>query len=149
MAMMEEEEGRQMASTGTNINLMAAASGSGSGHGCPEGIPVEIGLLSILAAFGVAFGVLYMALTLTTAARRKRSSDDLELESDSMCQTDSVQELIGCGVRKIARGTEASVSFKFADLVWHGEFEEQKIILSICELRERCNYLVSPQLEIC
>ena len=121
MAMIEEEA-RQMAGSGTNINLVGAASGSGhSGHGCPEGIPVEIGLLSILAAFGVAFGVLYMALTLTTAARRKRSSDDLELESDNMCETDSVQELIGCGVRKIARGTEASVSFKFADLVWHGE----------------------------
>ena len=116
-----EEEGRQLASTGTNLNLVAAASGSGHG-GCPEGIPVEIGLLSILAAFGVAFGVLYMALTLTTAARRKRSSDNLEeVESDNMCETDSIQELIGCGVRKFARGADASVSFKFADLVWHGE----------------------------
>lgn len=117
-----EEEGRQLASTGTNLNLVAAASGSGHG-GCPEGIPVEIGLLSILAAFGVAFGVLYMALTLTTAARRKRSADDNleELEIDSMCETDSVQDLIGCGVRKFARGAEASISFKFADLVWHGE----------------------------
>ena len=115
-----EEEGRQLAATGTNVNLFAAASGSGHG-GCPEGIPVELGLLSILAAFGVAFGVLYMALTLTTAARRKRSVDNLELEKDNMCETDSVQELIGCGMRKYARGTDAGFSFKFADLVWHGE----------------------------
>ena len=116
-----EEEGRQLTSTGTNLNLVAAASGSGHG-GCPEGIPVEIGLLSILAAFGVAFGVLYMALTLTTAKRRRRRSDNLEeLERDNMCETDSVHEMIGCGVRKFARGAEASISFKFADLIWHGE----------------------------
>lgn len=46
-----------------------------SGHGgyCPEGVPVEFALLSILAAFGVAFGVLYRALTLTTGARKRRS----------------------------------------------------------------------------
>ena len=45
-----------------------------SGHGgyCPEGIPAEFALLSILAAFGVAFGVLYRALTLTTGMKRRR-----------------------------------------------------------------------------
>ena len=54
-------------------NIMAA---SGSGHGgCPEGVPVELALLSILASFGVAFGVLYRALTLTTGGRKKRTSD--------------------------------------------------------------------------
>ena len=52
-------------------DLAGAASGHG-GH-CPEGVPVEFALLSILAAFGVAFGFLYRALTLTTAgAGRKR-----------------------------------------------------------------------------
>ena len=50
-------------------SVMAA---SGSGHGCPEGVPVEFALLSILAAFGVAFGVLYRALTLQTGGRRRR-----------------------------------------------------------------------------
>ena len=115
------DEARQLASTGSNINLYAAASGSGHG-GCPEGIPVEFGLLAILAAFGVAFGVLYMALTLTTAGRRKRSSDNLDPEeANNMCETDSVQELIGCVVRRFSSGSEASISFKFADLVWHGE----------------------------
>ena len=117
-----EESGRQLGGSGTNINLVAAASGSGHGGGCPEGIPVELGLLSILAAFGVAFGVLYMALTLTTAGRRKRSSDGFEpAEDDDLCETDSVQELIGCGLGKLARQAEGSLSYKFADLVWHGE----------------------------
>ena len=39
--------------------------GALSGHGghCPEGVPVEFGLLTILAAFGAAFGILYRALT--------------------------------------------------------------------------------------
>ena len=61
-------------------DLQAAASGGGYGHtSCPQGVPIEFALLSILAAFGVAFGVLYMALTLTTAGRRKRSSDGLGL----------------------------------------------------------------------
>lgn len=48
--------------------------GAASGHGgyCPEGVPVEFALLSILAAFGVAFGFLYRALTLTTGKRKKR-----------------------------------------------------------------------------
>ena len=49
--------------------LHAAASGSGYGPSCPEGIPVEFALLSILAAFGVAFGILYRALTLLTGRR--------------------------------------------------------------------------------
>ena len=50
---------------------MVGAASSGYGH-CPEGIPVEFALLSILAAFGVSFGLLYRGLTLKTAGRRKR-----------------------------------------------------------------------------
>ena len=50
--------------------MVAAASG-GYGH-CPDGVPVEFALLSLLAAFGVAFGVLYRALTLTTGGRRRK-----------------------------------------------------------------------------
>jgi len=48
---------------------------SGGGH-CPEGVPVEFALLSLLAAFGVAFGILYRALTLTTGGRKKRNSSN-------------------------------------------------------------------------
>ena len=52
-----------------------------SGHGgyCPEGIPAEFALLSILAAFGVAFGVLYRALTLTTAMPRRRRDTEFDI----------------------------------------------------------------------
>ena len=49
-----------------------AAAASGYDDSCPEGIPAEFALLSILGAFGVAFGILYRALTLTTSMRRKR-----------------------------------------------------------------------------
>ena len=51
-------------------DLVAAASGYG-GY-CPEGIPVEIAILSLLGAFAVAFGILYRAVTLKTAGRRKK-----------------------------------------------------------------------------
>ena len=60
---------------GSKRDLFGAESGHG-GYGCPEGVPVELALLSILAAFGVAFGILYRALTLTTG-KRKRSNSDL------------------------------------------------------------------------
>ena len=53
---------------------MQAAASSGYGH-CPEGIPVEFALLSILAAFGVAFGILYRTLTLTTAGGRRKKRE--------------------------------------------------------------------------
>ena len=54
--------------------LVASESGYGYETSiCPEGVPVEFALLLLLAAFGVAFGVLYRALTLTTGKRRKRA----------------------------------------------------------------------------
>jgi len=57
--------------------------GAASGHGgyCPEGVPVEFALLSILAAFGVAFGFLYRALTLTTGKRKKRETGNFLFSS--------------------------------------------------------------------
>ena len=49
-----EVVGRQMIDDRTS-NLFGAASGSGYGHqSCPAGVPVELALLSLLAAFGVA-----------------------------------------------------------------------------------------------
>ena len=55
------------------MDLALAASGSGYGHTeCPQGIPIEFALLSILAAFGAAFGILYVALTQQTMGRRRR-----------------------------------------------------------------------------
>ena len=68
-------------------DLAGAASGSGYGGYCPEGIPVEFALLSILAAFGVAFGILYRTFTLETGGRKKRSeaedySEALQVAAD-------------------------------------------------------------------
>lgn len=64
---------------GAARQLVASPSGSGYGHStCPDGVPVELALLTLLAAFGVAFGVLYRALTLTTG---KRSAGYLVFDS--------------------------------------------------------------------
>ena len=71
-----------------------------SGHGgyCPEGIPAEFALLSILAAFGVAFGVLYRALTLTTGMKRKRKRrDDAGSEFDIFMFGDILGDLSWAG----------------------------------------------------
>ena len=95
-------------------DLSGAASGSGYGGYCPEGIPVELGLLSILAAFGVAFGILYIALTATTGRRRKRSEDEV-----LGCEAKSVEDLIGCKVDQLRAGNPRLG--KIVDLLWHGE----------------------------
>ena len=50
-------------------DLVAAASGYG-GY-CEQGVSIEIALLSLLAAFGVSFAILYMAST-TNTGRKKR-----------------------------------------------------------------------------
>ena len=56
---------------------LQGAFSSGGGY-CPEGIPVETAIFAALAAFGVAFGILYRAVTVTTGGRKKRdaSGDD-------------------------------------------------------------------------
>ena len=67
-----EEDIKKAAKQGRQL----VASESGYGYEtsiCPEGVPVEFALLLLLAAFGVAFGVLYRALTLTTGKRKKRA----------------------------------------------------------------------------
>ena len=48
---------------------------SGYGHKiiyCPEGIPVELAIFSILAAFAVSFGILFRAASLAGRRRKKR-----------------------------------------------------------------------------
>ena len=52
-------------------DLVGAASGHGGYSECEQGIPTETALLSLLAAFGAAFAILYMAAT-TNKGRRKR-----------------------------------------------------------------------------
>ena len=78
---------------------------SGGGHSsCPAGVPVEFALLSILAAFGVAFGVLYQALTIITGRRRKRNAVDSEGDAGREPEP------------------EVGFVFRFADFLWLGEF---------------------------
>jgi len=52
---------------------LQGAFSSGGGY-CPEGIPVETAIFAALAAFGVAFGILYRAVTVTTGGRKKRDA---------------------------------------------------------------------------
>ena len=101
---------------------------SGYGGSCPEGIPVEFGLLSILAAFGVAFGVLYMALTIITGKRKKRSYEDGEEDS---CEASSIQGYYGCHLQNFMSGEESSVWFHIADVLWHGELGSKKMFENI------------------
>ena len=90
------------------MDLQVAASGGGYGHTeCPQGIPVEFALLSILAAFGVAFGVLFMALTQQTMGRRRRRSTDDEEEGEG--------------------GVVGDLAFKFGDVLWAGELANRDI----------------------
>jgi len=123
-----EDEGRQLQKMGGGYggpDLVGAASGGGYSS-CPEGVPVEIGLLSILAAFGVAFGILYRALTIKTGRRRKRR-DVAGGEEMEECEADSMEGWMGCRIGHLLGGGEGGAWYQVADLVWHGleEFEEK------------------------
>ena len=92
-------------------------SDSGTGPGtyyCEEGVPVELGLLTILAAFGVAFGVLYRGLTLKTGRRRRRSeegSDDQNWEVEGCKDLESKQDYF----------SKFLSSAWLSHLIWHNE----------------------------
>ena len=87
--------------------VMYGSHSSGGHSSCPAGVPVEFALLSILAAFGVAFGVLYQALTIITGRRRKRNAEGLlEEEEDANIEPEP----------------EVGFVFRFADFLWLGEF---------------------------
>ena len=53
-------------------DLEPAASGYGSQHYCPEGIPVETAIFAVLGAAALSFGILFMAITMITGAKRKK-----------------------------------------------------------------------------
>ena len=99
-----------------------STSPSGYGGDCPEGVPVEFGLLSILAAFGAAFGILYMALTIKLGGRRKRQAgSDLHSESCD-AQAGSIAGYYGCHLNNFVFGGEDGTYWQqAADLLWHGE----------------------------
>ena len=94
---------------------------SGYGGDCPEGVPVEFGLLSILAAFGAAFGILYMALTIKLGGRRRRSEA-------GTCDAGSgtISGYYGCHLHNFVFGGEdGSYWQQAADLLWHGEAKDK------------------------
>jgi len=103
---------------------------SGYGGDCPEGIPVEFGLLSILAAFGVAFGILYTALTIQIAGGRKRRNLDA-VSGQGTCEAAeaTLRGFYGCHISNFVSGVapEGGVWYRVADVLWHGleEFEEK------------------------
>lgn len=94
---------------------------SGYGGDCPEGVPVEFGLLSILAAFGVAFGVLYMALTIQLGLGRKKRGAE-PADDEGQCEASTIQGFYGCHMSQFMKSAEeGSVWYRLADLMWHGE----------------------------
>ena len=97
------------------MDLALAASGSGYGHTeCPQGIPIEFALLSILAAFGAAFGILYVALTQQTMGRRRRRSagfEEAEVDDNGQLSHHHGEE----------EEEDVAVSAKLADIFMLGE----------------------------
>ena len=80
---------------------------------------MEFGLLSILAAFGAAFGILYMALTIKLGSgRRKRRSEAGTCDAGS----GTISGYYGCHLHNfVFGGEEGSHWQQAADLLWHGK----------------------------
>ena len=78
---------------------------------CPDGLPLDFALLTLLAAFGVAFGVLYVALTMASGGRR----------SDSSSSEQSLLAMLGSNL---------------ADLLWSGINVWQTILSPILTFPE-------------
>ena len=97
------------------------ATGTGPGtYYCSDGVPVELGLLTILAAFGVAFGILYRSLTIKTGRRRRRSEEGSDgWEGEGCKDLESNEELLRCKFDHLL-GSDSGL-LRFADLLWHGE----------------------------
>ena len=85
---------------------------------CPQGIPIEFALLSILAAFGAAFGILYVALTQQTMGRRRRRSAGVEEVVDV-----HVDGQLSHHHHGEEEEEDVAVSVKLADIFMLGEFQ--------------------------
>ena len=85
---------------------------------------MEFGLLSILAAFGVAFGILYTALTIQIAGGRKRRNLDA-VSGQGTCEAAeaTLRGFYGCHISNFVSGVapEGGVWYRVADVLWHGE----------------------------
>ena len=89
---------------------------------------MEFGLLSILAAFGVAFGILYTALTIQIAGGRKRRNLDAVSGPEAgqgSCEAAeaTLRGFYGCHISNFVSGVapEGGVWYRVADVLWHGE----------------------------
>ena len=75
---------------------------SGYGHSeyyCPEGIPVETALFATLAAAGLAFGVLFMAVTMITMpAKRKRRKASTDFDDIGSSISSTISDLLWEGM---------------------------------------------------
>ncbi len=87
---------------------------SGYGSYCPEGIPVETAIFAILGAFGVAFGVLYRAVTLITGGRRRRRRE--AGSGSGSGDPDRTAE-----IPLTPKTVWDEMSYKLADLFWWGK----------------------------
>ena len=77
--------------------------GSGYGHSeyyCPEGVPVETALFAVLGAAGLAFGILFMAVTMITMPPGKRKKRGIHSSNSDE--------------------NGAPISVVFSDLMWEG-----------------------------
>ena len=94
-----EYSDRELAATTKHrIERQADLEGTASGYGeyyCPEGIPIETALFLLLAAAGLAFGILFRAITLKTGGRRKKRSN-LDVEN-LVSMYDLLSDLIWSG----------------------------------------------------
>jgi len=69
--------------------------GSGYGSYCPSGIPIELAICLLLAGWSAAFGILYRAVTLKTAGRRKRFANEISQEKE---MEDEINDLFWLGM---------------------------------------------------
>jgi len=100
---------KEVQSNRTERQLDLSGAASGYGGYCPEGIPVETAIFGILGAFGVAFGVLYRAVTIKTGGRRKRR----DTKDEAVSPLDIIADFFWMGleefedkVDKIANGQD-------------------------------------------
>ena len=85
---------------------------------CPDGVPLEFALLSLLAAFGVAFGVLYVALTMGKRSLARDVSSEEEEGDIIMFLGSQLADLLwsGMAVQSISAHeilTQQSIIFCF------------------------------------
>ena len=82
-------------------------------------------MLSILAGFGAAFGILYMGLTIKLGTSRRKRSSDVVMENSCDATGGTIQGFYGCHLSNfmtdVTSDDQDGFWFHAADLLWHGE----------------------------